>query len=1046
MQFDTFYAHYSFTKNRRSRCQMFMMIYTKSQIFLPMISKFTNHLSSPLFTLILTFCFPSFSHTQIVINEGSNKNYNTLTDEDGDNPDWIELYNAGAAAVNLSGYTLSDNESNPGQWPLPAISMEPGTFLVIYCSGKNRYATQPFSPVANTGVFMPVTGWNNHQFDAPFNWDGSSNIVINVCSYSSTGYITNSVFNQSDVGYPATRFYFEDGSPAACNHFNGYTSNLRPNVKLNGVQIGTDNIQNSTTDYPAPYGNWYYGARHQMLYQANELISAGLTAGNIDSLAFDVVYTDAVTYDYIDFSINYVDVNGLDPYFFPAGGFNYHTNFKIDGEGENIYLFSPGQQLVSSLDVDAGSYNISVGSTPDGVTTTASFSPPTPGATNNQSIPYTDYALAPAFTASSGLYTDPFSVQIINPNGAGSQVYYTVNGSEPDQNSQLYNGNPININQSRVLKAKAFVAGKLPSPVKGASFLFNIEHVTPIISVITANDNLYGSEGIFDNAGYDWLRPAYVEYFAGTETHPLVFSQSAGMQIDGGAGGSRFHPQHSFRVELNNSVLGEGPIDHLVIPNRPDRTTYSDFYLRNGSNQYLILPYKDAAQCRILGNNTNTYYSEWRPVTVYINGEYFGLYELREKFNTEMFDLQDGASPETTEILSLSYYYGSILRAVEGSVDNYWNDHDSANNLDFNAPDFWEQADNYYDLEYYTDYMIGQTWMGNADWPQNNIKIYRSDATDYRWRFCTIDQELALLPNAWTDCNFDALSRLFDIGTSNPFTDIWFKGLQNDRFRNYFINRFADLMNTSFTPDQLVEIENDMYEQTVVEMANEFERWGDAGNVPGQMNEFYNNHLVFQSELLCRSEQVRNHIANHFQLPQQVDLTLEVNPPGAGSIRVSTVIPSTYPWQGVYFDGVPVQIEAFPNEGYEFLYWDANDLIEDTLNAVFNDTLVANATTFTANFEIVTGLPVVNSSSTEFSLYPSLAENEVHIVHQLTGASADLGFQLIDSRGLIIQNGVLNSPSGETLVDIRSLPPAIYFIRIQGNSGVLTNLKFVKTN
>ena len=93
--------------------------------------------------------------------------------------------------------------------------------------------------------------------------------------------------------------------------------------------------------------------------------------------------------------------------------------------------------------------------------------------------------------------------------------------------------------------------------------------------MITDKENLYGPSGIFDNWLDDWERASYVEYFDSTQQ--MIFSQNAGIQIDGGWGGSRYYPQHSFRVELDDGVLGEGPIDYHLIPNRPDRTNIVSF-------------------------------------------------------------------------------------------------------------------------------------------------------------------------------------------------------------------------------------------------------------------------------------------------------------------------------------------------------------------------------------------------------------------------------------------------------------------------------------
>ena len=107
-------------------------------------------------------------------------------------------------------------------------------------------------------------------------------------------------------------------------------------------------IQNSPTDYPAPYGNWYWGARHQMLILASELSASGLSAGNITSLAFDVVSTDPNTvYDYIDIHMKLVSYTEVHPEFEPVDTNNFlHTNFKISSSGETIYFIFTGTGLV----------------------------------------------------------------------------------------------------------------------------------------------------------------------------------------------------------------------------------------------------------------------------------------------------------------------------------------------------------------------------------------------------------------------------------------------------------------------------------------------------------------------------------------------------------------------------------------------------------------------------------------------------------------------------------------------------------------------------
>ena len=982
---------------------------------------------------------------QVVINEGSNRNFSSISDEDGEYPDWIEIYNTGTDTIDLYNYSLTDDITLPAKWTFPHINLLAGEYKTVFCSGKDRKPISGFINVINTGAFSPSVGWNTHTFTTPFYWDGISNILINTCSFSSTGYITNSVFNQSTTSFPSTVVAFQDGSPAACSLGYGTVVNQRPNMQLNGVAIGNGTIQNCNTCYPAPYGNWYWGAKNQMLILASELTASGLTAGNITSLGFDVASTDPVNYDYIDINMKLVSTPAISSSFVPVDpNNNQHTNFKITGNGgELIYLFSPTLVLEDSLFVNCTNLDNSIGSFPDASATIALFQAATPTATNNLSIPYSGYLLAPTYDVASGFYFNAQTVTIDNPNTIPSTIHYTLNGDDPTDSSALYSG-PITVFYSCVLKARAFASGTLPSPIVVSSYFFGVNHETPILSVVTDHNNIYGATGIFDNWWSDWQKPAYVEYF--DSTHQLIFSQPSGIQMDGGAGGSRSNPQHSFRVELANDVLGGDAINYKVIPDRPNRTKYSNFYLRNGSNQYLAFPYKDACQVKSMCGETNNYYSAWRPVSVYVNGGYFGLYELREKFDDEYFKTLEGANSTTTEILSLSYWYGQVLRALSGSVDSFYSSYSSYVNLNTSDTGFWNQADHYFDMKYYEDYIIGQSWMGNVDWPGNNIKIYRSDKTNERWRFCTVDLELAMGPNSWTDCTFDHINYLLTQDPNNPYINIWLKGIQNNRFRDYFINRFADVMNTAYKFNNLSAIENNFFSGTVLEMQNEYARWGDPANIPGQMNNFYNNHLVFLDQLSQRSNIVRNQIQANAGLPQQVDLTLDVFPAGAGKIHISTIEPDTYPWEGIYFDGLPVKIEAIANAGFHFINWGNNPLLTNILNPVFLDTLSINAVNFTAYFDVNVSAPLVADESREFSLYPNPAKNELYISNNKNENYTGATYEIVDLNGRIILNGKLNETAPQTLIDIRSLAASAYLLRIRDVKDIPQQFRFVKTN
>ena len=1004
-----------------------------------------------LFFIILMLTLLNFdSLAQLHINEGSNKNYSSIADEDGDFEDWIEIYNAGTAPVDLFNYSLSDN-ANPGEWVFPHQIIQPGEFIIVFCSGKDRYYSRPFTNVLTDSSFQPQTGWNSHRFTTPFVWDGVSNIVLNLCTYNSF-YECNSIHSQTATTYNSATIAL-NYPQSACGFSGGSNSRQRPNIRFNSSSVGSGTLQNGYYDYPSAYSNWYEGARQQYLYTANELTAAGLTAGNIDSLAFDVIATCPTSFQLIDLSLSNAGLNSLLPNFIlTTGNFN-HTNFKISSNGETIRLYSPTNVLISSLNVNCGpGYDISSGRFPDASNIIKKFHQPTPGTSNNASSAFDNYALAPLFSANSGVYNSSFSVSISDPNNPAASVYYTLDGSDPDSSSTLWNGNPIQLTQTSILRARAYLNGRIPSVISSASYLLNVNHTTPIISVISDSVNLFGPTGMFDNPSLDLLKASSIDYFDSTTSHNLLFSRRAGIVLDGGWG-SRGNPQRPFRIKLDDGVLGQGPVTGNFLTDRPNRNRYSDFYLFNGGGNYMVLPFKDAVQVKMMGEGTNNYYAASRPVTVYVNGAYWGLYDMKEKFNTEMFEIYDGANENTVEIMGSSAQYGFQLRAIEGDVQNFYDSYNLFSQINPLDTNFWTQADQYFDMIYYNDYIIGELWMNNVDWVAgyNNIKIYRSNATNYNWRYCLMDLEYGLLPNhGWINgannynCTFDLLGGIINhqtVDPGNPHLNIFWKGIQNDRFRNYFINRFADQMNTVYLPSRLLAIENSMYNLTLPEMPAHFARWGDPNNIPAHMSGYQYYHQMFSDELTCRPDSMRNHIQRGFNLPQQVQVVLDVFPANGGKINISTVTPDNYPWNGIYFDGVPVKIEAQASTGYRFSHWEANGLISDTLNPVFLDTLATNSTNFRAHFISTVGVNDINPSA--LTVYPNPAAQLINIkvsetalmiaqvsLYDLVGREYNMDFSIVGSE--------------ELQLNLSKLPAGIYLIKCINRDGKSYLAEFVK--
>jgi hypothetical protein len=604
------------------------------------------------------------------------------------------------------------------------------------------------------------------------------------------------------------------------------------------------------------------------------------------------------------------------------------------------------------MNVPAMMLSHSYGRITDGAGQGGIFTTATPGASNNSSTAHTGgYTSKPELSQVAGFYNSTIEVTITsfeqNPT-----IRYTLDGSEPTGSSSKYTA-PIKISSTKSLKARSFSTGKLPGEVATATYLINEDYTIPVLSVTTENSNLYGGSGIFDNINESWNVPSYIEYFE--KDQQLAFSMNAGMQLDGGAGGSRTLPQHSFRIEPGNGTLGDGDLKYTLMHRRPNRENFPSFYVRNGSNQYYGLRYKDALQVAALGRNTFTYYSAYHPIVVFLNGKYFGVYELREKINDDFLRDNYGMDTDSIDFLGMSYFYGTLhngdrFNALRGSIAPYIADIERFKQLNIQSENYLAEVDKFIDINSYTDYIIAENWVGNNDWPDNNIKVFRCKGTNYRWQWALNDLEWALMPNHWTTADFDHFGYMSGFGNGHSFVGFWNSMMQNPTYKANFINRYADLMNTNYLFSSIGQLENEMYNEIFPELGDHYERWG-SGNITTQTNNFTRYHETFRNELKRRSSIVRAQIKSRYNLKNQIEVTLDVEPKGAGSIQISTINPTLFPWEGVYFTDLPITVTALPNPGYKFSNWNSTSFSSDSYNAVLTGKFKGASLTLKAFFE-----------------------------------------------------------------------------------------------
>jgi hypothetical protein len=467
--------------------------------------------------------------------------------------------------------------------------------------------------------------------------------------------------------------------------------------------------------------------------------------------------------------------------------------------------------------------------------------------------------------------------------------------------------------------------------------------------------------------------------------------------------------------------MNVGDVDEVLIPDRPERDEYKSVYLRNGSNQYLKFEFKDAMETKMMSFNTLNYYSACAPTVVYINGSYFGLYEMREKLNDEYFKKNYHATIDSTfHLLSRSYYYQYVLRALNGSADTFMTDYNHFLELSHSDVLYLNKADKILDLDYYTDYIIAQSWIADTDWPHNNIKIVKGDFTNHKWRFILQDLEWALNPNGWSSSSLDHIGYILNFDASTPYIRFWQELIKDPAYKRKFINRFADIMNTSYLPVNTTAVAQSIYDASYPEMRAEYVKWGGGESMANtNMTQYANNLAIFKSELNSRSNTVRSNIISHFGLTGKYTMELQVLPASAGVIQINTITPQVYPWKGVYFTGVPVKIEAKGTGNYVFDYWEPNTYIKDVKNPVIETDIKLSGYQFIAHYKFKAPEQAITISEVNYvsgDLYP--ASDWVELYNYGQNAMDLTGWYMTDSEATHkwVFPGSINLPSGERLV------------------------------
>ncbi len=548
------------------------------------------------------------------------------------------------------------------------------------------------------------------------------------------------------------------------------------------------------------------------------------------------------------------------------------------------------------------------------------------------------------------LYSSPVPVQ----NLSGTNGIHRINTS--------FTREPLSprleVMKGVVVRARAHREGYLPSPVTTHTYLVG-ESIKdrfdlPVVSITMPDSSLFDySRGIyvagkaFDDWRHDnpdeaiwpaapanwgyrgdrWERSMHMEMF--DPSGKLLMGQNLGVRIHGGW--SRSNPKKSLRVYARNIYDVDNEISHVFFPGQnrmlDDRETetFKRLILRAGGNGNRIL--RDVVAHDLM-QNTHIGVQRAEPAVHFINGVYWGLVNIRDRQDRHHIAYEYDIDPDNVIILNAPHDMAGMRELEEGERADlaYFNDlcrFITRNNM---ADDeLFDEAAQQMDMDSYIDYYLAFIYLANSDWGgRDNVgakhfRFWRVRETSYKpyqdgkWRMMVWDFD-----NGFSDYNYDLLTDVFD--PKNEPSALIISLIKNQWFRNRFINRLADLMNSHFSPDHALSVIDRRLKNVINEAAHDLDRWrrNALADVP---------HIKqFVKE---RPDRQRQEVKEVFQLSGKSRVNLRTNKSG-GHIRINTIgITSELPgvedpgdWTGTYFHDVPIEIEAVPGPGMVFSHWE----------------------------------------------------------------------------------------------------------------------------
>ena len=777
----------------------------------------------------------------VLVNEYMRKN-TVLLDSEGDYSPWAELYNPTDKEIDIGGCYLSDDAAEPDKWQFPEGTKIPADgYFVVYLSGKGK--------VTDAG-----------ETHASFKFGSTDTILL------LSDKLMREVDRVEPVDLTATlSFGRSDADKEKWLYF------PRPTPGKANTTVGFEDLESGTVTACADTA------------YISEVMSVNKDAfENAAGEFVDWVEITNPTDKELDLSGWYLSDDTDDPRFFEfpsgttvaAGGTlltyaageettkkgELYAPFSLSAEGETLVLTTSDGQTVDRFETGCQRRGMSSGRSGEVPAERLFFTSPTPGK-KNPSAGLAGYSVLPTFSHDGGCVKEN-SVTLTLSVPEDAVIYYTLDGSEPTEGSKRYTS-PLTLSKNTVVRAAAKQSGRLLSDTVTRTFVFGETHDLPVVCVSSDPDGLFSaSRGIYatgynasseyphTGANYwkDWERPIGFEFY--TEDGRLGTSFNAGIKIAGQY--SRAQEQKSFKVVMRGEY-GASSVSYPFFRDY-DVSDFKSLILRTSGQDWNSLKMRDAFYAQVAKGQMDLDYMEYRYCALYLNGEYWGLYCIREHTDADYIESHTGLDADKVDLIKGSKTVKAGSKAAYEELCDYLKTHDLSVQANF------DYVASQVDMEEWANWWIVETFFSNTD--TGNIKFYCGQDGTGKWRWILFDLDWGMWPSTYYRNRLDRMLDPVGHGTGKMFSTLFArKFMENADFKNWFIESYAEHLNTTFSTERMFSIFDSMADEIRTEIPKNHERWGVLSEAA------WNRNITRMKEMLTeRVELSKQHLKETFRL------------------------------------------------------------------------------------------------------------------------------------------------------------------------------------